>query len=111
MTFNILLQATNASGAGWQGILMMVLIFVVFYFFMIRPQTKRQKEVQKFQNALEKGAKVVTQGGVYGKVKEVKDNIVVLEIAKDVCIQVNKGMVFAAEEPAKQADSKDEKKD
>ncbi len=106
MINNILLQAAAGQQGGWQGILMIALIFVVFYFFMIRPQAKRQKEIQKFQNSLEKGAKVVTQGGVYGKVKDVKDNIIVLEIAKDVCIEVNKGMVFSAEEPAAQTEKK-----
>lgn len=102
---NILLQAAAGQG-NWQGILMIVLVFVVFYFFMIRPQAKRQKEIQKFQNSLEKGSKVVTQGGVYGKVKEVRENIIVLEVAKDVCIEVNKGMVFSAEEPAAQTEKK-----
>ena len=98
--------ATPESGSNWMSIGMMVLIFVVFYFFMIRPQSKRQKEVRKFQDSLEAGKHVVTSGGIYGKIKEVKDNIVVLEIADNVRIKVNKTMVFdspvdASQQPAK----------
>ena len=93
-------SSAAASGSSWSGILMIVLIFVVFYFFMIRPQSKRQKEVRKFQDSLEAGKHVVTSGGIYGKIKEVKDNIVVLEIADNVRIKVNKTMVFDSPEDA-----------
>ena len=105
---NILLQApaTGAAGGGYTSIIMMVLIFVVFYFFMIRPQSKRQKEVRKFQDSLEAGKHVVTSGGIYGKIKEVKDNIVVLEIADNVRIKVNKTMVFDSPEDASQQPAK-----
>ena len=98
--------ATPESGSNWMSIGMMVLIFVVFYFFMIRPQSKRQKEVRKFQDSLEAGKHVVTSGGIYGKIKEVKDNIVVLEIADNVRIKVNKTMVFDSPEDASQQPAK-----
>ena len=68
----------------------LLLIIVVFYFFMIRPQVKRQKETRKFRESLAKGDKVVTTGGIYGKISEVKDTYIVLEIAKDVLIKVDK---------------------
>ena len=79
-----------------QMLLMMVAIFAIFYFFMIRPQQKKQKEIQKFQNSLEKGTQVFTSGGIYGTVKEVDlaNNIVEVEIARGVVIRVNKGHVF-----------------
>lgn len=97
----ILLQATaQPQQNGWMSILMIVLIFVVFYFFMIRPQSKRQKEIRKFQDSLESGSKVITSGGIYGKVKEVKDNVVVVEIADNVRIKVAKSMVYASPEDA-----------
>ena len=89
----------NALGGGWEGLLMMGLIFVVFYFFLIRPQSKRQKEIKKFQESLEVGKQVVTSGGIYGRIKEVKDAVVILEIADGVRIKVNKNMVFNAEQP------------
>jgi len=95
----ILLQATQQGGGSmWSTIIMLVLIFVVFYFFLIRPQSKRQKEVKKFQDSLENGKSVITQGGIYGKIRDVKDNYVVVEIADGVKIKVNKNMVFNASE-------------
>lgn len=62
---------------------------------MIRPQTKRQKEIRKFREALSVGDKVVTAGGIYGKIKEIKDNIIVLEIADNVRIRIDKSSIYA----------------
>ncbi len=78
-------------------IIMMVAVFAVMWFFMIRPQQKKQKEIQKFQNALQEGTKVVTGGGIYGEVKKIDlaTNIVSVEIAKGVVIRVDKAYVFA----------------
>ena len=92
----VLLQAATGFGGGgaWSTILMFALLIVVFYFFLIRPQSKRQKEIRKFQDSLENGKSVITQGGIYGKIREVKDNYVILEIADGVKIKVNKNMVF-----------------
>lgn len=101
---SILLQAqtTDTTGAGgmgsYSGILMMVLIFVVFYFFMIRPQSKRQKEIKKQREAMKPGDSVVTSGGVYGKVKDIKETTVIIEIADNVRIKVDKNSVFATAE-------------
>lgn len=101
---SILLQAQPAaSGSGLSGILMMVLIFVVFYFFMIRPQQKRQKEIKKQREAMQAGDKVVTSGGIYGKIKELKDdNTVIVEIAENVRIKVDKNSVFVTVQDAQQ---------
>ena len=69
----VLLQAATGFGGGgaWSTILMFALLIVVFYFFLIRPQSKRQKEIRKFQDSLENGKSVITQGGIYGKIREV----------------------------------------
>ncbi len=75
-------------------ILMMVLIFGVMWLFMIRPQQKRQKELNKFRNSLETGQKIITAGGIYGKIKEVKDNYVLVEIDNNVHIRIDKSMVM-----------------
>ena len=95
----IFLQAATAAegqqGNQWSFWIMMILIFVVFYFFMIRPQTKRQKELQKQREAMKKGDKVVTAGGIYGEIKEVQDSTFIITIAKDVTIKVSKESVFA----------------
>ena len=107
MLTTILLQAAEGTkGAGWTNMVMLLLIFVIFYFFMIRPQTKRQKEIKKFQDSLENGKTVITQGGIYGRVREVKDNYVLVEIADGVKIRVNKNMVFDSPEDATQQPAK-----
>ena len=88
----IMLQA--AGGGSAQFLIMMVLIFGVMYFLMIRPQQKKQKEWVKFRNALEKGQKIVTAGGIYGTVKEVKEGYVLVEVDSNVAIRVDKNMVM-----------------
>ena len=97
MTLNlILLQAEGAAQQSqWSFWIMMILIFVVFYFFMIRPQTKKQKELQAQREAMKKGDKVVTAGGIYGEIKEVQETTFIITIAKDVTIKVSKDSVFA----------------
>jgi len=94
----ILLQAQEGAaqqGSSWSFWIMMILIFAVFYFFMIRPQTKKQKELQKQRESMKKGDKVVTAGGIYGEIKEVQENAFIITIAKDVTIKVAKESVFA----------------
>lgn len=88
----IMLQAVGGGSA--QFLIMMVLIFGVMYFLMIRPQQKKQKELVKFRNALEKGQKIVTAGGIYGTVKEVKEGYVLVEVDSNVAIRVDKNMVM-----------------
>jgi preprotein translocase subunit YajC len=93
---NYLLMAQPAQGAEANPImtfLPLVLIIVVFYFFMIRPQMKRQKELATFRNSLEKGDKVVTTGGIYGKILEIKDNTVLLQVDDNVKIRVDKAAI------------------
>ena len=96
----ILLQAAGGSQQ-WSGILMMVVI-AIFYFFMIRPQQKKQKEIQKAREALKAGDKVITAGGIYGKIKEIGDTYMLIEISDGVRIRVDKTSVFASAEDAQQ---------
>ena len=103
-------QAGQAAGSQWSFWIMMILIFVVFYFFMIRPQTKKQKELQEQRNAMKKGDKVVTAGGIYGEIKEVQENAFIITIAKEVTIKVAKESVYADVADAQQAQGKEEKK-
>jgi preprotein translocase subunit YajC len=94
---NLILAAQQAGGSGsGMMILMMVAIFAIMYFFMIRPQQKKQKEIQKFQNQLTEGTQVITGGGIYGTVKSIDlaRNTVDIKIARDVIITVDKGYVF-----------------
>ncbi len=90
----IILQAAAPQGQGFSFLIMMVLVFVVMYFFMIRPQTKRQKELRKFQSELKKGDKIVTTGGIYGKVWEVRDQYIIIEIDDNVKIRCDKSAIL-----------------
>lgn len=97
MKFMLLQAAAQGAqqGSQWSFWIMMILIFVVFYFFMIRPQTKKQKELQKQRESMKKDDKVVTAGGIYGKIKEVQETAFLIEISKDIVIKVDKGSVYA----------------
>ena len=94
---NLLLQAQAQGGGSMGFLIMMVAIFAIMWFFMIRPQQKKQKEIRKFQNSLQEGSKVVTGGGVYGTVKNInlEQNTVDVEVARGVVITVAKNYVFA----------------
>ena len=94
-----LLQAQGGSNMSF--LIMMVVIFAIMWFFMFRPQQKRQKEIQNFRNSIVKGTQVVTAGGIYGTVKDIDEaaNTLKLEIASGVCIKVDKGSVFASAQP------------
>lgn len=83
-----------------QLLVMMVLVFGIMYLFMLRPQQKKQKEMVKFRNALERGDKIVTAGGIYGTVKEVKDNYILIEVDNNVAIRVDKSMIMPAPQAA-----------
>lgn len=94
---NLLTILLQQQGGGMSMIIMMVAIFAIMYFFMIRPQNKKQKEIQKFRNSIVPGTDVVTAGGIYGKVKEVNelDNTLMVEIASGVKIKIAKNSVYA----------------
>lgn len=95
----ILLDADAATaeqgGSGWSGMIMIVAMIVIFYFFMIRPQNKKQKELRKAREAMKKDDKVVTAGGIHGRIKEVRDNVIMLEVAPGVVFKIDKASVFA----------------
>jgi preprotein translocase subunit YajC len=101
---SILLQATQGGGgaSGFSGVIMIVALIAIFYFFMIRPQQKRQKAIQKSREAMKPGDKVITSGGMYGKVKEISDKYMLIEITEGVRVRVDKGSVFASTEDAQQ---------
>jgi len=102
---SILLQAANTtSGMGnYSGILMIVAMIAVFYFLLIRPQQKRQKEIQRQRDSLKSGDRVVLTGGIYGIIKEMKDSAVIVEIAENVKVKVDKNSVFPSAEDAQVA--------
>jgi preprotein translocase subunit YajC len=72
----------------------LILVFVVFYFFMIRPQMKKQKEMTSYRTSLKKGDKVITTGGIYGKIYEVKDNYCTVDVGGDVKLRIDKSALL-----------------
>ncbi|MBQ7571531.1 MAG: preprotein translocase subunit YajC [Bacteroidaceae bacterium] len=96
-TMFVLLQAAQPQGGGMSFLIMMAVIFAIMWFFMIRPQQKKQKEIQNFRNSITVGSQVVTAGGLYGTVKSVEDadNTLMIEIARDVRVKVDRNSVFA----------------
>ncbi|MDR0420825.1 MAG: preprotein translocase subunit YajC [Prevotellaceae bacterium] len=91
----ILLEGdTTSGGGGSMMLIMMAAIFAVMYFFMIRPQQKKQKQIAQMRNSLQKGDKIITAGGIYGIIVELKENYVLIEIDKDVKIRVDRTTIF-----------------
>lgn len=103
-------NATLSTGATWMSLLPMILIFVIFYFFLIRPQVKRQKELEKMICELKKGDKVVAAGGICGVVNKIEDNMISLEIAENIKIKVTKSSVtdLISKDKKSQSNEKDE---
>ncbi len=91
----VFLQAAAQGGGASMMWIMMIAIFVIMYFFMIRPQSKKQKEINNFRKTIKVGQKVITAGGIHGEIKEINDSYVMLEIANGVKIKVEKSSVFA----------------
>ena len=96
---NIILMAQPASTEGGQSnplgmFLPLIAILVIFWVFMIRPQAKRQKELRKFRESLQKGDKIITTGGIYGKIVSVKDNMIVIQVDENTKLTVDKASVL-----------------
>ncbi|MBD5187305.1 MAG: preprotein translocase subunit YajC [Bacteroidales bacterium] len=89
----IMLQAQGGANS-WSGMLMIVAMIVIFYFFMIRPQSKKQKEIKQAREAMKKGDKVVTAGGIHGTIREDKGNTILLEVAPNTSILVDKNSIY-----------------
>lgn len=97
---NILLQASTTSGQGQnaalQQILLIVVILVIFYFFMIRPQMKRSKEQKKFRDSLQKGQRVVTIGGIHGKIVDIQETTVSIEVEDGSRLRMEKSAIASS---------------
>ena len=88
--------------SGMMNIVMIVLLVAIFYFFMIRPQQKRQKEITKFRENVAVGDRVVTAGGIFGKIRGVKDTTFSIEIAPNTVITIDKNSVYPTAQEAQQ---------
>jgi len=72
----------------------LILIILVFYFFMIRPQMKKQKDLKSFRESVKKGDKVITTGGIYGKITDMKENVIVVDVGDNVRLKIDKSAIL-----------------
>jgi len=101
---NNLIPLQEAGGsAGMMNLIMIVALIAIFYFFMIRPQQRKQKEIRKFREGLNVSDRVITAGGIYGKIRAVKENTITLEIADNVRISIDKGSVYPSAAQAQES--------
>lgn len=104
-----LIPLQQAAGVDYSGILMIVALIVVFYFMMIRPQQKKQKEIRKFREGLKKGDNIITAGGIYGKIKEVKEDSFLVSVSDNCTLRIDKGSVYPSASDAQQQAASQEK--
>ena len=93
MSIELLMSPPQGWGAGYMNIIFLVALFVVMYFFMIRPQTQKAKLQKKFWEELKKGDKVVTTGGIHGKISKLEDNILFLEVDNNINLKIDKSAI------------------
>ena len=92
---NLLMLQAMAADNGSMMWIMLIAMFAILYFFMIRPQNKKQKEISNFRKQLQINQSVVTAGGIHGIIKEINDNDIILEIDRNVRIRIDKNSIFA----------------
>ena len=92
----ILLQTT---GTGMSSLIMFAMIFAVMYFFMIRPQIKKQKEEREFRSKLQKGNKVITIGGIHGKIISLKEEIIIIEVHGGTTLKIERSSISMSGKP------------
>lgn len=88
------MQAAPGQSNPFVTFLPLILVFVVFYFFMIRPQMKKQKEMNAYRTSLKRGDKVITTGGLYGRVHEVRENYILMDVGGDIKLKVDKSALL-----------------
>ncbi|MBI3503078.1 MAG: preprotein translocase subunit YajC [Bacteroidetes bacterium] len=103
----LMLGGQDGQGSGMTSIIFLILIFGVFWLFMIRPQMKKQKDQQKFREAIGKGDKIITIGGVHGKIVEVQDTTFIIEVEGQNRLKIEKSAVSME---SSQAMNKDKEK-
>jgi len=104
---NNLISLQTAPAADYSGIIMIVGLIAVFYFLMIRPQQKKQKEIRKFREGLKKGDNIITAGGIHGKIKEIKDDSFLVSVSDNCVIRIDKGSVYPSAADAQQQQAND----
>ena len=87
---------SQPEGSSWSFWIMIIAMIAIMYFFMWRPESKRRKQMEEFRKGLKKGDKIITAGGIYGTIKEVHDNVLLIEVDSNVTLRIDKSMVAAA---------------
>lgn len=93
LTILLMAQPQGSQQSSWMTFLPLLLIIVVFYFFFIRPQMKRSKDQKKFRESLQKGQKVITVGGIHGRIVEIQETTVTIEVENSVRLRVEKSAI------------------
>lgn len=100
-------EEVASQGNPWSSLIMIVALIAIFYFLMIRPQQKKQKEIKKFRESIKVGDRIITAGGIHGKVNAIKDDTFTISIANDVNIKVDKGSVYPLGTPGQEVSPKE----
>jgi len=94
---SMLMSQPQQGQKPWATFIPLILIMVVFYFFLIQPQRKRQKELKNFRDSLKKGDKIITAGGIYGKINNISENIVTIDVGNNVLLKIDKSAILRSE--------------
>lgn len=103
MNLNLITLDSTTGQMDYTGIFMIVALIAIFYFMMIRPQQKKQKEIRKFREGLKKGDAIITAGGIHGKIKEVKDDSFLVSVSDNTTLRIDKGSVYPSASDAQQS--------
>lgn len=98
--------AAGEGGGGFSAFIPLILMFVIFYFLLIRPQQKKSKALREMVNNLKKGDRIITSGGIHGRITGLSDTTLTVEISEKVRVKVNRANVAALSQPAPQTSSK-----
>jgi len=90
----VLMTSPQTGKSPWSSLIPLLLIMVVFYFFLIRPQMKRQKDLKNFRESLKKGDRIITAGGIYGKINNISDNVITIDVGNNIQLKVDKSAVL-----------------
>ena len=100
-------EGATPQGNPWSSLIMIVALIAIFYFLMIRPQQKKQKKIREFREGIKTGDRVITAGGIHGKVTSIKEDTFTISIAPDVNIKIDKGSVYPVGTPGQEVSPKE----
>ncbi len=90
----LLMSSGEGTQNPWSTLFPLLIIMVIFYFFLIRPQMRRQKELKNFRESLKKGDRVITSGGIYGKINNISENVITIDVGNNVLLKIDKSAIL-----------------